>query len=302
MVFFSIFAQCMEDIVTLQSITDNQYVHIGYSDDDIVLIDNLRRFTEIRNTHISMNAISICLNGKVQALMNGNFLKLQRNQVVIMPPEVIISDLMVSPDFEAKVLFLSNNMLHSFLHDKMGVWNEVMYVRRVHVFDVDDEGLHFYRLFYELMGMCIKNQSKNPIGVEVVQSLIRSALLAICGMFTSLIPEKDGITDKQTADSYFQGFLQLLHREEIKHRSVEWYAGNLFISPKYLSLLCKRYSGKTANEWITEHVMEDIRYYLRQTNLSIKQISNRLGFSNPSFFGKYVKEHFGVTPIQLRNR
>ena len=46
--------------------------------------------------------------------------------------------------------------------------------------------------------------------------------------------------------------------------------------------------------------MEDIRYYLRQTDLSIKQVCDTLGFPNPSFFGKYVKEHFGRTPMQLR--
>ena len=74
----------------------------------------------------------------------------------------------------------------------------------------------------------------------------------------------------------------------------------LAVLPKYLSTICKKYSGKTANTWITEHVMEDIRYYLVSTDLSIKEICVRLGFPNTSFFGKYVKEHFGVTPTQMR--
>ena len=58
-------------------------------------------------------------------------------------------------------------------------------------------------------------------------------------------------------------------------------------------------SGKTALEWITESLMEKIRFYLCDTDLSIKQICDLLVFANPSFFGKYVKEHFGVTPAQL---
>ena len=78
-------------------------------------------------------------------------------------------------------------------------------------------------------------------------------------------------------------------------------ACKLCISPKYLTAVCKKNSGKTANEWITEQVLEDIRYYLRQTDLSIKQICDRLGFPNPSFFGKYVKDHFGMTPMEFRN-
>ena len=72
--------------------------------------------------------------------------------------------------------------------------------------------------------------------------------------------------------------------------------------PESLGLYpCKKNSGKTANEWITEHVLEDIRYYLRQTDLSIKQICDKLAFPNPSFFGKYVKDHFGMTPLEFRN-
>ena len=102
-------------------------------------------------------------------------------------------------------------------------------------------------------------------------------------------------------DSHFQRFLDLLHATDVKRRKVESYANELCISPKYLTAVCKKNSGKTANEWITEHVLEDIRYYLKQTDLSLKQICDRLGFPNQSFFGKYVKDHFGMTPMEFRN-
>ncbi len=46
--------------------------------------------------------------------------------------------------------------------------------------------------------------------------------------------------------------------------------------------------------------MSDITYFLRNTDLSIKEICAKLGFPNPSFFGKYVKEHFGCTPLEYR--
>ncbi len=105
----------------------------------------------------------------------------------------------------------------------------------------------------------------------------------------------------QTLQSPFQRFLDLLHSSEIKRHTVDAYASELCISPKYLTAVCKKNSGKTANEWITEQVLEDIRYYLKQTDLSIKQICDRLGFPNPSFFGKYVKDHFGMTPMEFRN-
>jgi AraC-like DNA-binding protein len=88
----------------------------------------------------------------------------------------------------------------------------------------------------------------------------------------------------------------------MKYRSVESYASELCLSPKYLTSICKNYSGKTASDWISEKVLEDIRYYLKNTDLSIKQVSAKVGFSNASFFGKWVKEHLGMTPLQYRNK
>ena len=69
---------------------------------------------------------------------------------------------------------------------------------------------------------------------------------------------------------------------------------------QYLSIVCKRHSQKTAIEWITEYTLSDITYYLRSTNRSIKEISAILGFSNTSFFGKYVREHLHMSPLKYR--
>ena len=92
----------------------------------------------------------------------------------------------------------------------------------------------------------------------------------------------------------------MLQQNEVKHKPVDFFAQQLCITPKYLSIVCKRHSNKTAIEWITEYTLSDITYYLRSTNKSIKEISGILGFSNTSFFGKYVREHFKMSPLKYR--
>ena len=47
-------------------------------------------------------------------------------------------------------------------------------------------------------------------------------------------------------------------------------------------------------------VVQQIVIVIARTNGYGGQVCDRLGFPNTSFFGKYVREHFGVTPIQLR--
>jgi AraC-like DNA-binding protein len=181
-----------------------------------------------------------------------------------------------------------------------------MYIHCNNVFTLGGDDVKFYEHFYSLLKFVVERGKNRPYYNEVVQSLLKSALLGVCSEFKhrQIAAETPPVaTDNNLRSSpavYFQRFLDIIHTVEIKHRTVEWYARQLCITPKYLSAVCKSCSGKTALEWITESLMEKIRFYLCDTDLSIKQICDILGFANNSFFGRYVKEHFGVTPAQLR--
>ena len=284
--------------VTFQTLADNEDIQIGYSDNDIMVVDSIQQFAEVNTAHVAMNAIVICTNGKVQAQMNGIQMELHKNQVAIVPKDVTVTDVMISPDFDLKAMFLTNRILQSFLREKMNVWNDMMYIHRQHIVTMDEDEILFYTHFYDMLTLAIERGKENPYHTEIIQALLRSAILGLCGAMKWMLSANNHET--RMTGSHFQRFLDLLHSSERKRHTVESYASELCISPKYLTAVCKKNSGKTANEWITEQVLEDIRYYLRQTDLSIKQICDRLGFPNPSFFGKYVKDHFGMTPIQLR--
>jgi len=290
--------------VNIQMLTDTDEVHVGYSDENIVIIDSMQKFIEVDAAHMSMSTIAICLNGKVQAQMNGKDISLCRNQVAVIPPNTTVTDVMISPDFDMKAMFLNDGIIQGFLHEKMNVWNEMIYVHGLHVIDIDDEEMQFFNRFYEMLMMCFGKKSDSPYRQDVIQSLLRGAVLALCGVMRQIaLPLDSARQASGQANSHFQRFLNLLHSEKRhRHRTVDSFAMELCITPKYLSALCKRQSGKTASEWITEQQLEDIRYYLRQTDMSIKQVSHLLDFPNTSFFGRYVKAHFGMTPGQIRQQ
>lgn len=289
--------------ITFQSLTTNEDVLIGYSDNDIVVVDSIQQFAEVHSAHVAMNAIAICTHGRIQAQINGSTLDLCKNQIAIVPQNVMVTDIMGSPDLDLKALFLTTRILQSFLREKMSVWNDLMYIQRQHVLKMDSVEIQFYTQFYDMLTLVIGHGKETPFSTDIIQSLLRSAVLGLCSALTQKLNIPNMAVKRQSASStHFQRFLNLLSNTAVKHRTVEAYASELCISPKYLSAQCRKHSGKSASEWITEHVLEDIRYCLKQTDLSIKQICDRLGFPNSSFFGKYVKEHFGMTPIEFRNQ
>lgn len=291
----------MSEEITLQSLASDENLKVGYSDKDIVIVDNVRNLVSPNVARMNMNMLVICTNGRAEGSMNGVKASLEKNQVTITPANVTMTNFMISPDFEFKAFFFTTNILHSFLREKMQVWNEVTYIRHIHVLPMTEKEISYFTHFYDMLSFCMETDDNMPFKGDVIQSLLRAAILALCGRMKAQLDEtsEDTSTSAQTT-SLFQRFLHLLQTTEMRHRTVESYASDLCITPKYLSAVCKKKSGKTANEWITEHVMEDIRYYLCTTDLSIKQICSRLGFPNPSFFGKYVRQHFGMTPMQLR--
>ena len=95
-------------------------------------------------------------------------------------------------------------------------------------------------------------------------------------------------------------FLDLLTEHHSQQRSVGFYASRLHITPKYMSSLIKEVSGRSAAQWIDEYVILEAKSLLKYSDLSIQEIAYRLNFSTQSFFGKYFKQHTGMSPGQYK--
>lgn len=277
-------------------------LNVDYSDDDLVLINNVKVLVAPDNSRLEMNIVAFCTKGRITFNLNGGPVSFEANQILACPSQFSFSNLMMSPDFEFKALFVSNRMLQGILRMRMNTWTNLLYVRKQHVATLGTGELDFLVKFYEMLRTTFTAPDTTPFKMEVTESLLRGGLLALLGFLLTQAHDEDAVAaeGRKTSDAIFQHFIDLLGNSAVKHLPVEHFAKELCVTPKYLSTVCKAHSGKTANEWIRDYVVEDIRYYLLHTSLSIKQICVKLGFPNPSFFGRYVKMHFGTSPSHLR--
>lgn len=97
-------------------------------------------------------------------------------------------------------------------------------------------------------------------------------------------------------------FLQHVADHFRRERSVAFYASCLCITPKYLSSVVKDVTGLPPCRWIDNMVVEEIGHLLQQTNLSIKEIANRMNFPTVSFLGKYFRQRKGLSPKKYREK
>lgn len=119
------------------------------------------------------------------------------------------------------------------------------------------------------------------------------------GLYASCNVEGGG-NYKPRIEMLFKQFLDLLSEHFTQERSVRFYASKLCITPKYLSSVVKQASGKTPTAWITEKVTDEIKYRLRHSQATVKEIAFELNFCNISFFGKYFKSQIGMSPLHYR--
>jgi AraC-like DNA-binding protein len=105
---------------------------------------------------------------------------------------------------------------------------------------------------------------------------------------------------KTKKDVLVEKFLTFVKENYRKERMIEFYSDKLFLTPKHLSRVIKERSGKSAGEWIEDHVMLEAKALLKSTDKTIQQISDGLKFPSQSFFGKYFKRRAGISPKEYR--
>lgn len=83
---------------------------------------------------------------------------------------------------------------------------------------------------------------------------------------------------------------------------VQDYADAQQLHPNYLSNVIKVKTGKPIGTWITEKTIAQAKFLLHHTNISIKEIAFKLGFSESNYFSHYFKKYTELTPALYRKQ
>ena len=91
--------------------------------------------------------------------------------------------------------------------------------------------------------------------------------------------------------------------EENYHTDItlEEAASQCSLSSFYFSKLFKKSKKVTFIEFLTNRRIEEARKYLSKTNLSIKEISQRVGYNDPNYFTRVFKRVASTSPTSYRN-
>ncbi|NOU58292.1 helix-turn-helix domain-containing protein [Marinifilum caeruleilacunae] len=141
----------------------------------------------------------------------------------------------------------------------------------------------------------IKSESRN-------QEVVKALLLALLEK-AALLQKKHQTIEKAIPGEIqlVNNFKRLVNNHFIEEKSVEFYAIQLNLTANYLNNRIKAQTGKTAKEHISERILLEAKNMLLYTDFDIAEISFRLNFSEPTYFGKFFKKHTQITPRAFRS-
>ncbi len=244
--------------------------------------------------------ISIVREGEMRGKINHKPLHMKAGDLLVCTNAIFEPMQMSRSDYKANVLIASR----SFLLDSVPFSNLLSaamfhFERDYTVVSLSEEVRHRLSLYGDIYNERFKRMD-TPNAHEIIRQLTKCFL---CEVIDILADGKADVEHKLgQSEKIVMRFIGLLEKQQPRPRFIEDYASELCISPKHLSEVCKKVTGRTALQWITEYIVRDIRYYLLHTDKSIKEIVFLLQFPNSSFFGKYVRTHLGMAPNAFRKK
>lgn len=274
--------------------------HGSYIDNDMMLFNEVSQLPiPIEPRRMGCKLFALCTQGKAQYSVDTVEYTVYANDMMIISEGQITDDVMLSRDFEGMGIIMSDDFFNEIVKDVHELSTLFLFTRANPVCHLTqqecDNIVDYFRMLKQKT-----DDLKHHFRRETVRSLLTTMIYDLSNIIFRM---QNTVDRRQTrGEAIFTQFLQLVELNFRHERRVSWYAKQLCISPKYLSEIIKQVSRRTPNDWIDNFVTLEIRVLLRNSTKSIKEIAQELNFPNQSFFGKFFKEHVGMSPSQYRNK
>lgn len=149
---------------------------------------------------------------------------------------------------------------------------------------------------------CLRNilremELKNPGYEDICQAFMEILIIRLMRNTTLAVP-----TNPQTASGNRQcaavkRYIDLHFKEAL---TLEQLAEEAHMNKYYLSHTFKREYGVSPINYMISRRVEESKYLLAETNLSMSQISQLLGFSSLSYFSQVFRRTQSISPMEYR--
>lgn len=276
----------------------------GKSSFDDIVVFNVNAFTAGNSygyypLRIDALAIIQCVSGETKIKVDLKEYTIKKNSLIIIHPRNFLENTITSEDFKANMVMVSKSIVEDVIPRLTDIAPLLVQQRSDPHIELSEDEAERFTSFYRFLSERL-NSPHTPFYRNKVVSILQGMFYEV--MDFSYTRNSIEVRRKSRKQEILAKFILAVSEHFRDERQVSYYAEKICVSPKHLSAVIKDLTGKTAGDWIEIYVTMEAKMLLRSSDLTIQEISNKLNFTNQSFFGKYFKHQTGFSPSEYRSK
>jgi len=252
----------------------------------------------IEHAYLDAFSFTLVLNGTAETTINYHRHTIGKGDLVFLLPLSVISyhnlsndfayiDLIVSRTFLNKLPVLNKIFTHAYFSIKF-FREPIANISTASSLQLHKQMKHIRERIF---------QTNHSMHKEVIKNAVVGFMLDLDDILATDFNSSDELSRQEVT---LKKFLDMLSENYKSAHNVSFYARSLSITPQYLSIIVKKYTGLTVSDLIFDMLFSESRILLQEHNLSVQQIADILHFSDQSSFGKFFKRKASMSPLEFR--
>lgn len=278
---------------------DNQLILLDSLDDALGKEDKTEILFVNHPVKLSFTIVIFCLSGQMRVQISLQDFELHANDVLVVQEGTIGEYQGASIGTRIAIIALGDEyfQLSSQTDVAMSLKHQ-LYASPCYHLDAKamEEAMTVYRLMKAKIAE-IDNPFRKGVLLGYLQVLTYNAYRYLLAAESS----RDKVKEKLSRqEELYNAFIKEVRKNYTKERSISYYADVLCVTPKYLSQIIRKVSGRLAGDWITDYVILEAKALLKSRKYTVQQVADMLNFANQSFFGRYFKDKVGCSPSEYQ--
>lgn len=260
------------------------------------------QFSEFTNHTMRLGGMTmvLCLSGTVDINVNLESYHMTPDTLMVIGSDCVLNVNKVDWDnLDAYVFITSPEFIRDINFEVSIMTSMNLSPNQPLLLNLTSEEVKLMSRYFDLIHFNTVDNTDARYVRSISRSLIAAAVYQLM-QFVSTRTDSANARSLSRRANYVKEFMHLVCQHHRSERGVAFYASKLFISPKYLSLIIKESTGRSAAEWIDDYVILEAKNLLRFSGKNVQQVAYELNFTNQSSFGKYFKHLTGMSPTKFQ--